>query len=110
MNNLIQQIIDRRMIGMGLPNYQLDIMTIEFTEAETQLFFAQNEYWFLLDLSDSTDDLILVGDNNIVSTSDDLHAGSILINPVDFTGNIAIEKAVHTTDQVLTFVRATTLL
>lgn len=98
--------IERKMKGLGFDDFRIEnqFKSISVASPDVQ-FNAQNEYWFLMDVSASTDDFIIQGDNDIMNFSDINYDGIPLVNA--FTGNITIEKyGEPVEDQDLLFVVA----
>jgi hypothetical protein len=91
-------LIEQKMKGLGLANFRLETRMKNLSLDDTNLSFqAQNEYWFLYDVSASNDDFLIQGDNDIVRFSDINFAGIPLVRT--FTGNICIEKLGEPTEE-----------
>ena len=104
MDSILPLIIQQRMLGLGWKNYSILMQVVEITSSGIIQFDRQNEYLFLLDVSDTTDDFLIQGDNNI-GTLSEMNLATLPYAPEDFTGNIIITKTSHTTAQNLLFAR-----
>lgn len=84
-------LIERKMKGMGHFDFRLETQMKSLSLDDTNLSYqAQNEYWFLYDVSTSEDDFLIQGDNDIEKFSNINFAGIPLVRV--FTGNIIIER------------------
>ncbi len=78
------------MKGMGYSDFRLETQMISLSLDDTNLSYrAQNEYWFLYDVS-TDDDFLIQGDNEIEKFSEINFAGIPLVRV--FTGNMIIER------------------
>jgi hypothetical protein len=104
MEGLIALVINRRMKGLGFTEYSVKTKTIELSSLTKVHKNCQNEYWFLTDISDVTDDFLIQADNFITKLSQ-INIDGIPYTLQDFTGNLIIEKLAHTTTQYVSFAR-----
>jgi hypothetical protein len=105
MEGLISMIISKKMQNIGYKQYSVQMENIQISNAVPFIhILAQNEFWWLIDVNDTTDDFYIQGENNIVGLAD-INISGVPYTPIDFTGDIIIEKSNSTVTQTLLFAR-----
>lgn len=104
MEGLIALVINKRMRGLGFSEFSVETVTLTLSSATTIHRAIQNEYWFLTDISDVTDDFLIQADNYITKLSE-INTDGVPYTLQDFTGNLIITKDAHTITQYVSFAR-----